>query len=273
MPLAPDEIQGRKFSVNLRGYEKEEVDSFLTAVAADYKRALEGSGSNADPYGALGQEVGEVLRFARESAATIKADAEREAESLRSEANEDATKIREAAATEATATMDMAREKATRLRAEAEVRARDAEEETDSLRRRGVEEVADIRRRAAEEAAATLEASREKAVSLVHEAERHAQELADNAERKYHERLDDATARHAQLQAHEQELNDRVTEVGKALQRLLTQLRPGGLPLAEDVLDLSEDADARAAVSVQGAEAEDDGAATKEWDGPTAARP
>ena len=44
MPFAPHEIEHKKFVVALRGYEKDEVEAFLRAVAADY-RALSDNGA------------------------------------------------------------------------------------------------------------------------------------------------------------------------------------------------------------------------------------
>lgn len=37
MPFTPEEIEAKRFLVALRGYDKEEVESFLASVAADYR--------------------------------------------------------------------------------------------------------------------------------------------------------------------------------------------------------------------------------------------
>jgi DivIVA domain-containing protein len=233
MPLTSDEIRGRRFSAGLRGYEKEEVDSFLEQVAADYELALEAIATSSDPFSSIGKEVSDVLRFASDSADKLNQQAQEEARKIRQQATEEAAEIREEAAEEAASTTEAAREAAARLKAEGEVRAREVEDETQTLRRRTSEEIMQMRRQSEEEAAATLESAGEKAVALVHEAERHARELRENSERKYHQRLDEATQRHAKLRAQERELNDRVIEVAKTLQRLLSQLRPGEPVLAE----------------------------------------
>jgi DivIVA domain-containing protein len=44
MPFAPHEIEHKKFVIAVRGYAKDEVESFLRAVAADY-RALSDNGT------------------------------------------------------------------------------------------------------------------------------------------------------------------------------------------------------------------------------------
>jgi DivIVA domain-containing protein len=41
MPFSPHEIENKEFIVTFRGYDREEVRSFLRAVAADYRAALE----------------------------------------------------------------------------------------------------------------------------------------------------------------------------------------------------------------------------------------
>ena len=41
MALGPDEIETKEFLVTLRGFDKEEVRSFLQIVAAEHRTALE----------------------------------------------------------------------------------------------------------------------------------------------------------------------------------------------------------------------------------------
>jgi DivIVA domain-containing protein len=227
MPLSADEIRIRRFAVGLRGYEREEVESFLDQVAADYQLALDAIASASDPYGSLGQEVTDVLRYAQESARNLTRAANEEADRLVREAGEEAARIREDVAEEAATTLETAQEEAARLEAESKRRARETDDETQDLRRSTSEEMEELRRKAEEDAAATLESAGEKAVALVREAERHARELQETAESKYHQRIGEATERQSQLRAQEDELNDRVVEVARTLQRLLSQLRPG----------------------------------------------
>lgn len=40
MPLTPEDIEGRKFPEEFKGYEREAVDSFMRAVARDYRSLL-----------------------------------------------------------------------------------------------------------------------------------------------------------------------------------------------------------------------------------------
>ena len=43
MAITPEEIADRKFLVGLRGYDRDEVRTFLTAVAEELRSALEKS--------------------------------------------------------------------------------------------------------------------------------------------------------------------------------------------------------------------------------------
>jgi DivIVA domain-containing protein len=226
MPLSADEIRIRRFAVGLRGYEREEVESFLVQVATDYQLALDAIAAS-DPYGSVGQEVSDVLRYAQESARNVIQAANEEADRLLTEARNEALRVREDGSEEAATTLETAQEEAVRLQAESERRAREMDGATERLRREAAEEAEEVRRRAEEDAAATLESAGEKAVALVREAERHAAELQEAAEDKYHQRIGEATERQSSLRSQEDELNERVIEVARTLQRLMSQLRPG----------------------------------------------
>lgn len=40
MPFPPEEIESRRFVPAFRGYDREEVETFLRAVAADYRKLI-----------------------------------------------------------------------------------------------------------------------------------------------------------------------------------------------------------------------------------------
>lgn len=96
MPLAPKDIESKEFSVALRGYEKEEVEAFLRAIAADYRAAL-GEGN----YEAIGSEIGQILQSASDSVSAMKARTDAEIAARLKEAEADAATIRSAAKKEA----------------------------------------------------------------------------------------------------------------------------------------------------------------------------
>jgi len=92
--LTPEDIETATFTVAIRGYDKQEVEAFL-ADTADHVRALtEASGS---AYVDLGEEMGELLQHARNSADEMTTRAQEEATTLRAQVDaEVADKRREA---------------------------------------------------------------------------------------------------------------------------------------------------------------------------------
>jgi DivIVA domain-containing protein len=224
VPLTPEEIKAQKFPVALRGYEKEDVDAFLQRVAADYESALAAFASAGDPYAAVGREVGSVLRSAKQSAQSLRDEAAEESGKMRREAAEEAVEVRRRAAEEAAATLEGAREKAMTLGREAERLVKSAKDQAREARTQAAGETDEMRRRAAEEAAGTLEQATAKAEEVTVEADRRARRVKETAERRSDEMLKDATERHRYLRSLETELEERIDAVGKALNRLRSEL-------------------------------------------------
>jgi DivIVA domain-containing protein len=97
MPFAPHEIEHKKFVTAMRGYQTDEVDAFLRAVAADYQAALSSRGSVPAPRELLANfervvqasrasveaEAAELHRAAEAEAAAIKAATQREIAEMR----------------------------------------------------------------------------------------------------------------------------------------------------------------------------------------------
>jgi DivIVA domain-containing protein len=92
MPFAPHEIENKKFIVALRGYQTDEVESFLRAVAADYRAALEAASGETARSDAL--EAQRIMEATREAALA-------EAAEIRAAAQADALQIRASARTAA----------------------------------------------------------------------------------------------------------------------------------------------------------------------------
>ena len=99
MPFAPHEIENKRFVVALRGYQTDEVEAFLRAVAADYRAVLGAAGEPAESLVEIRLETERMLQFAREAEDT-RQKAEQEAAELRRLAQEEATALRESAARE-----------------------------------------------------------------------------------------------------------------------------------------------------------------------------
>ena len=89
------DLESRRFTVTVRGYDVEEVNDFLTKVGDSYRRALDAietlqaSREPLNPFRSLGDEVAPVLSPAHGAATQVRADAEHQAEGLRGEAREE----------------------------------------------------------------------------------------------------------------------------------------------------------------------------------------
>jgi cell division initiation protein len=105
MPFAPHEIENKKFVTALRGYQADEVETFLRAVAADYQ-ALLAELENDSPEQWVA-DIERIMRSAREraehDAADLRAAAEAEAAATRGTAEREAAELREATQREAEA--------------------------------------------------------------------------------------------------------------------------------------------------------------------------
>jgi DivIVA domain-containing protein len=95
MPLTPDEVSKKKFSVvRGRGYNRWEVEQYLALVAGDYSAAIQkiavaanvGRTTEDD----IASEIGELLRAASETARRIKDKARTEADGMMAKAEADA---------------------------------------------------------------------------------------------------------------------------------------------------------------------------------------
>ncbi|MCU1448651.1 MAG: DivIVA protein, partial [Acidimicrobiales bacterium] len=82
MPLTPEDIEKKEFMIELRGYDKSQVHSFLKQVAADYREAREGGGGGQDPIDGLTASLANILRGAMDEAAAIVAGARLEADKI-----------------------------------------------------------------------------------------------------------------------------------------------------------------------------------------------
>lgn len=91
--LTPEEIEQASFTIGLRGYDKQEVESFLADVA-DQLRGLRDMSANT--YVDLGEEMGELLQHARDTADEMTRKAEEKATALRAQVDVEANDKRRA---------------------------------------------------------------------------------------------------------------------------------------------------------------------------------
>lgn len=129
MPFTPEEIESKEFLITLRGYDKDEVNAFLRAVAADYRSAMSRQGVDvsvpSSSYEALGAEISTVLSTAKQSAETIRRRAEDDATELRRRAEEESRQLREAASKAAKRLTEEAERHSIEVRSNAEREAGD----------------------------------------------------------------------------------------------------------------------------------------------------
>ncbi len=115
MAFAPEEIQSKEFFTTLRGYDKDEVRAFLSALAEEHQQLLQRvqspPASSEAGYESLGRGVESVLEAANRAGEDIRREARHETERLATqqreaaaqqvrEAERQATEMREAAAIE-----------------------------------------------------------------------------------------------------------------------------------------------------------------------------
>ncbi|HUQ38583.1 MAG TPA: DivIVA domain-containing protein [Acidimicrobiales bacterium] len=116
MGIVAEEIAGKQFIVGLRGYDRDEVQAFLRAVAEEVRRLhveLQTARiPSPDSPEALGTQVAAVMRAAQDQARELREAAIVEADALRAEAEAakaEATRVLEEAQAEAAALLDEAR--------------------------------------------------------------------------------------------------------------------------------------------------------------------
>ncbi len=125
LPIRAD-LERVEFATSIRGYDKDEVDTFMRELAEEHNRlvaelaAVKRSAEKA--YVELGEEIGDLLQHAKdvadqmrkkaeEDAATIKEKARRAAEKTTSEATRRAEDLRRAAEADAVGRLRDAQEK------------------------------------------------------------------------------------------------------------------------------------------------------------------
>jgi DivIVA domain-containing protein len=159
MPLTPDEVASKRFQVVYgRGYDRSEVDQFLTIVADDYSAAIQkiavAASRGITTEDDIASEMGELLRAAREAATRIKDKAGAEGDRITSEADSDARQQ-----------LEQADKRRADLVGRAEIEARqmveDAEERARQVREASERQNSEVAARAQERFSSLLEHEKE----------------------------------------------------------------------------------------------------------------
>ena len=146
--LTPDELENVSFTTTLRGYDRDEVDAFIKNVQAALKEAERQRSERL--YAHMGEEIGNLLQHAKDSAEEMKQDAESGAARMRADAETDAGRKRDEAQADAHTMRADAQSDAKNMRAE-------AESDATSIREKATEQAA-RRTKEADDRVAELEA-------------------------------------------------------------------------------------------------------------------
>lgn len=165
MSLTPEEIAEKEFLIGLRGYDKDEVRSFLRTVSEAFSEASQepaepaagpepappvapvaepAAATSGGDWANLGDEIAAVLRTAHEQASTLRSEAEAEVTALRQQAADESLVTRgradahaeethaaaEQERNEAAAKLTAAQDEALKLVADAQVRVEAMMEQT-----------------------------------------------------------------------------------------------------------------------------------------------
>ncbi|MGH2750521.1 MAG: DivIVA domain-containing protein [Actinomycetota bacterium] len=261
--LTPEEVQNTQFSTRVRGYDRDEVDAFLSLVATEIQQLLEHQQllqkqtpvdlEDAEPYARLGSDAGKLMQLARDHADRMKSEALEAIAADQAKFEAEVTELKQRAETEAAALREMAerdasavKDEADRLHTEAQTRAREVEIETDNNAARARTEADEIRSAAESEAAAlkadveaeakrirekaradytvlTREAHRE-ANRIEREARQSAELLKDETEEKSVERVRRARAEVRKLREAETTLKRRIQALQSTLDSLSNEI-------------------------------------------------
>lgn len=190
--ITPDVLENASFTTRMRGYDPEEVDALLAAVATQlhtYKDAADRA------YQLVGEEMGELLQKARDRADEMMAAAEKEAA-----------------------------EALARARAEAERERAEASEETRRVRDEAHAAAAEMRAHAEQEASAALGAAHDEAERMRGEAAEAANQMRSMAQREADERIERADERVRRLEEKEVDARARVASLHHQLVTVAAEL-------------------------------------------------
>lgn len=116
--LTPDQLENVTFTTTLRGYDRDEVDVFIKNVQAALKEAERQRSDRL--YAHMGEEIGNLLQHAKDSAEEMKKEAEADAARMRADAETDAARMRDEAQADAHTMRADAQADAKNMRVEAE---------------------------------------------------------------------------------------------------------------------------------------------------------
>lgn len=244
--LTPEDIRGAEFRTSLRGVDRVEVAEFLDRVAGSFEQLVaetdrmrsqveEGSGREVDlELEAVGREVGEILKTARDAAEAMRERASLDAARWRGEAMEEADTNRKEAAAVAEALRRDAWVTGTQLLEQAMA-------EAHSLREQAERDVLTVMGEAEREAHRLTSSARREAEDLVRNATMEAERVAAETAKRREEIIDQANRQAASAQERARALEQRRDELLEELENVRSTLNrlEGSLEEKRESMDLS----------------------------------
>lgn len=235
--LTPEDIRTRSFLVSLRGYDREEVSSFLDEVAAlveqlqsgdapprptaPAEQPIEQATEPSELFAQIGQETQRILEAAQQAGGELRRKAQEESEAMRRQAQAETTELRERTESETAELRQRTEAETAQLResTEAEVaeQRRTAEAETAELRRRTEEETQAARAQAEQEAEQLRQQVKAEAEREVKDARARATKLIADGER----RRETMEREMADLIQTRERTIEQLREIGRTLERTL----------------------------------------------------
>jgi DivIVA domain-containing protein len=221
--LTPDQLENVSFTTTLRGYDRDEVDVFIKNVQVALKDAERQRSERL--YAHMGEEIGNLLQHAKDSAEEMKKEAESDAARMRADAETDVARMRDEAQADAHTTRADAQADAKSMRAE-------AEEAATSIRSEANEDAA-RRTKEADDRVAELEAQEAEARNRIRTLRGQLEEISGHLQ-PLEERRPVEAAPNAEVSEETPEGTTEVTEMDEA-ELQVTAERPDTIRLEEQV--------------------------------------
>jgi DivIVA domain-containing protein len=246
--ITPGEIRRAEFRTTLRGFDRDEVMSYLTSIAqrlerleADNEKLASQSTEIADrdledEFEKIGREVSSILQSAREAADAMRERASLDASRWRSEAMEEAETNRREAAADAEALRRDAWTTGTELLTQTAAEAK-------RMREQAERDVLTIQGEAEREAHRLTSGARREAEDLVRNARMDAEKITSDAAKRRDDIIDQANRQAAAAQERTRALEQRRDELMEELENVRSTLSrlEGSLEERRETLELSKE--------------------------------
>lgn len=197
--LSPEDIERTIFSITENGYDRDEVEVFLRATAAEIRALLQYKSQR--PYAALGREMGALMQQAHDAAAHVRKDANTEGARILQEAHralkrakDEVAQLKRQAQSEASMIREEAIQSAERIKEQAEKTLGLAEAEASLMRQDFHRAARRVKEEAKQKAAEIRAAAEADAHERTRESERRLRRLQE-AEMTMRNRIDDLASR------------------------------------------------------------------------------